>query len=142
MARVLASSLDRKLATGRLPRSSHALAIRAQHLVSPAGRSELAQRWIDVLIQAGRPLVPRTPRGPLCRGAVADAESDVREMIAVLDGTLPIAARGAATASWLLRDGTGPLHNHRSTVDLGGMVREARRQMDPFASNCLYLWMS
>jgi hypothetical protein len=133
LARVLAASLDRKLASGHLPRSSNCLAVRAQYLVSPAGRSELARRWLDVLALAGMPPVPRTPRGPLCRGAVADGEHDVREMIAILAGTLPIAARGAAVASWLLRDGTGPLHNHRSALDLGCVVQEAIRQMDTFA---------
>ena len=52
-------------------------------------------------------------------------------MLTVLAGPLPIAARGAAMASLLLSDGTGPLHNHRSPLDLGAAVREATRQMDP-----------
>ena len=133
LARLLAPSLDRQLATGHLHRSDNARAIRAQQVVSPAGRRELAQRWIDVLDLAGRPPVPRTPRGPLCRGAIAAAEHDVREMIAVLVGAHPIAARGAALASWLLSDGTGPLHNHRCPLDLSDVVREATRQLNPFA---------
>lgn len=51
-------------------------------------------------------------------------------MISVLIGGRPIDARGAAMASWLLRDGTGPLYNRRSPVDLGAAVREATRQME------------
>ena len=129
LARVLASSLDRQLAEGRSPRSSRALVVRARQIVSPARRWELAQRWVGVLDLARRPPVPRTPRDPLCRGRIAAAEQDVREMIAVLTDGPPIAARGAAMASWLLRDGTGPLHNYRSPVDLGAVVREATCQM-------------
>lgn len=129
LARVLAPSLDRQLAGGRQPRSGRALAVHAREVVSPAGRLELAHRWIGVLELASRPPVPRTPRGPLCRARIADAEHDVREMIAVLAGGLPIASRGAAMASLLLRDGTGPLHNDRSPQDLGAAVREATYQM-------------
>jgi hypothetical protein len=133
LARVRAPSLDRQLLAGCPPGSSRALAIRARQIVSPAGRRGLAQGWEHVLDLGRRPPVPRTPRGPLCRGRIAAAERDVREMLAVLTGALPITARGAAMASVLLSDGTGPLHNHRSPLDLGAEVRQATRQMDPFA---------
>jgi hypothetical protein len=133
VARVLASSLDCQLAAGHPPLSSPALAIRAQQIVSPAGRRELVQNWIHVLDLAGRSPVPLSSRGPLCRSAVAAAERDVREMIGVLAGGLPIAPRGAALARRLLIDGTGPLHNQRSHLDLTAAVREATRQLDLFA---------
>jgi hypothetical protein len=55
-------------------------------------------------------------------------------MITVLAGVLPITARGAAMANVLLSDGTGPLHNRHCPLDLGAEVREATRQMTPFAS--------
>jgi hypothetical protein len=134
LARVRASSLDRQLAEGRSPGSSPALVIRARQIVSPAGRRELAQRWQHVLDLAGRPPVPLTSRGPLCRDRIAAAERDVREMLALLTGVQPIAARGAAMASVLLSDGTGPLHNRRSPLDLAAEVRQATSQMDPDAS--------
>jgi hypothetical protein len=54
-------------------------------------------------------------------------------MLAVLAGPLPVAARGAAMASSLLSDGTGPLHNRHSPRGLGTAVREATRQMGTFA---------
>ena len=82
---------------------------------------------------AGRPPSALRSRGPLCRGRIAAAEGDVREMLAVLTGALPITARGAAMASVLLSDGTGPLHNRRSPLDLGAEIRHATRQMDLFA---------
>lgn len=74
-------------------------------------------------------MVPRTPRAPLCRDRIAAAEGDVRTMLAVLACPLPISARGAAMASVLLGDGTGPLHNHHSTRDLAAAVRDATREM-------------
>jgi hypothetical protein len=131
LARPRATSLDRQLAAGRSPGSGRALALRAQEISSPAGRRELARRWEHVLDLAGRPPAALTPRGPLCRGRVAAAERDVREMLAVLTGALPITARGAAMASVLLSDGTGPLHNRRSPLDLGAEIRHATRQMHP-----------
>jgi hypothetical protein len=134
LARALAPSLDRQLATGSPPGSSRALAIRARRILSPAGRQELAQGWNHVLDVARRPPVPRTPRGPLCRSRIAAAEGDVREMLTVLTGAHPIAARGAAMASVLLSDGTGPLHSRRSPLDLGAVVREATKQMNPLAA--------
>jgi hypothetical protein len=138
LARVLAPSLDRQLASGRPAGSSRALANRAEHLTSPEGRRELVQRWAAVLDRAGRPPALLTSRAPLSRGALAAAEQDVREMLAVLAGDLPIDARGAATASWLLSDGTGPLYNLRSPVNLGAVVREATQQLDAFAEvSCL-----
>jgi hypothetical protein len=134
LARALAPALDRQLAAGRPPRSSHTLSVRALELVSPAARQELAQRWANVLRQASRPPVPRSPRAPLRRAAVAAAALDLREMISVLTSGRPIDARGAAVASSLLSDGTGPLYNHRSPVDLGTVVREATQQMSSFAA--------
>jgi hypothetical protein len=129
-ARVLAASLDRQLAAGHPPQSSQALAIRLRLVASPAGRRELAEHWIHVMDLTARPPAPLPARGPLCRGAVA--EGDVREMIAILAGDLPIAARGAAVASWLLSDGTGPLHNHRSSLQLSAAVRQVTRQIGSF----------
>jgi len=111
-----------------------ALAIRARQIVSPAGRRDLAQHWIHVLDLAVRPPTPLPLHGPLCRGAVVAAEPDVREMIDVLAGGLPIAARGAAIASLLLSDGTGPLHNRHSPLELSAAVQEATRQMGSSAN--------
>jgi hypothetical protein len=132
LARALVPSLDRQLAAGRPPRSTRALIVRALDIVSPAARQELAQRWANVLDQASRPPVPRSPRAPLRRAAVATAAPDLREMISVLRNGRPIDARGAAMASSLLTDGTGPLYNDRSRADLVTVVREATRQMNPF----------
>jgi hypothetical protein len=58
-------------------------------------------------------------------------------MLTVLADPLPIAARGAAMASQLLSDGTGPLCNRHSPTDLRAAVRETARLMDPFAGTAL-----
>ena len=50
-------------------------------------------------------------------------------MLAVLACPLPISARGAAMASVLLGDGTGPLHNAHSAQGLAAAVRDATREM-------------
>ena len=129
-ARALASSLDRQLAAGLPARASNVLAIRAREIVSPSVRRDLAQSWANVLNRAGRRPVPLSPRVPLRCAAVIAAGEDLRQMISVLTSGLPIDARGVALASWLLTDGTGPLYNRHSLVELGTTVREATRRMD------------
>jgi hypothetical protein len=129
LARAYAPSLDSQLAAGWPPATSRLLAIRAQEITSPAVRGDLVRGWGYVLSRARRPAVPRTPRAPLCRDRVAAAEGDLRTMLAVLACPLPISARGAAMASVLLGDGTGPVHNPHSTRDLAAAVRDATREM-------------
>jgi len=129
LTRVSAPFLDGQLAAGYPEGTSRVLAFRAQQISSPAGRRELAARWAHVLDQARRPPVPRSPRAPLCRDRIAAAAPDVQAMIGVLTGPLPVTARGAAAASYLLSDGTGPLYDRHSPVGPGGAVREATRQM-------------
>ncbi len=129
LARACAPSLDSQLAAGWPPGTSRLLAIRAQELTSPAGRGDLIRGWGYVLDRARQPAVPRTPRAPLCRDRIAAAESDVRTMLAVLACPLPVSARGAAMASVLLGDGTGPLHNPHCARELAAVVRDATREM-------------
>ena len=50
-------------------------------------------------------------------------------MLAILRGPFPVTVRGAAAASSLLGDGTGPLHNRHCGRGLDEAVREAARQM-------------
>ena len=134
LTRVSASFLDGQLAAGYPEGTSRVRAFRAQQICSPAGRRELAGQWAHILDQARRPPVPRSPRAPLCRDRIAAAVPDVQAMISVLTGPLPVAARGAAAASYLLSDGTGPLYDRHSPVGLDEAVREATRQMtEPFA---------
>lgn len=127
LARMQAPSLDCQLAARRRARTSRLLVIRATEITSPGGRRDLTECQDHFLHEARRPPIPRTPRAPLCRDRIAAAERDVRDMLTVLPGPLPI--RSAAMASSLLSDGTGPLHNRHSPHDLGAAMREATRFM-------------
>ena len=131
---LLASSLDHKLAQGRSPESSRLLAARAQLLVSPVSRRELVDNWENLLVQARRPPAMRNPRVLCNREYIIACESDIREMLNALLAPLPSPARGTAMASWLLRDGTGPIYNRGLSGDLGISLREVIAQLDPAVS--------
>jgi hypothetical protein len=131
LARLLAPSLDRKLAAGCPPESHRLLATRAQALVAPGVRRSLARTFEEVLEMGGRPRRTRDRRISPCRDRVLAAESDLRDLIASLTVPLPLPARGVAMATSLLRDGTGPLYNPSSPSDLGSVVRAAVAALDP-----------
>jgi hypothetical protein len=133
LARLLATSLDRQLAAGQLLLPGRALARHASQITTPAARADLAARWYKVLNLAGRPAVSLAPRAPLRRRDVAESEADIRQLIAILASERPIAARGAAAASWLLTDGTGPLYNGHAPIALADAIRAAIRDLDPAA---------
>ncbi len=129
-----ASYLDRQLADGRSPESSPLLAARAQVLVAPVTRRALAQNWENLLAQARRPPATRNPRVLYNRESIIACESDIREMQNALLVPLPSPARGTAMASWLLRDGTGPIYNRRLSGDLGMTIKKAIAQLDAAVS--------
>ncbi len=131
---LLASSLDHKLAQGRSPESSRLLAARAQVLVSPVSRRKLVDNWENLLVQVRRPPAMRNPRVLCNREYIIACESDIREMLNALLAPLPSPARGTAMASWLLRDGTGPIYNRGLSEDLGNSLREVIAQLDPAVS--------
>ncbi len=138
LSRLLAPSLDRQLASGCSPESNRLLATRAQRLVSPSVRGALTRNWLDLLTVARRPAVPRISHTPLCRDRIIAAEDEIRAMLGVLSTTLPTPARGVAMASWLLRNGAGPLYNRHCAADLRTELREATAQLDPAIS--LAVW--
>jgi hypothetical protein len=133
-ARALASSLDRQLAAGRSPESTHLLATRAAQLASVAVRRELVRNF-DHLLE----LVERTAAAPgarvlASREAIAEAEPDLREMLTKLATPLPTSARGVAMARILLTDGTGPLFRPRCPTNLRRAVQDAIAQLDQAGS--------
>jgi hypothetical protein len=128
-ARLLASVLDRRLAAGAAPDDGALLAARAYQLASAAQRQRLTRGWLAALDRADRPPLPRSPRMPLLRARIAAAQGDIRLMLAVVQGTPAIRAEGVALARMLLTDGTGPLYNPRSCVDLAAAVQDATRRM-------------
>jgi len=107
--------------------------MRANLLVEPATRAELAECWLRTLGRAAQARSVAGPRVPLQRSRVFAAHAEIRRMIVALRAQAPVPVRGVAIASVLLSDGTGPLYNARSGLDLRGAVRDAIRHLDPSA---------
>jgi len=103
-------------------------------LVSAVSRRELVHSWENLLVQARRPTAMRDPKVLCNRASIIASESDIREMLNALLAPLPSSARGAAMASWLLRDGMGPIYNRSLSGELGISVREVIAQLDPAVS--------
>jgi hypothetical protein len=155
MARLRASRLDCDLAGGASPDASVALALRAQMLVGARTRRDVAegvQRLLATAMQApavGLPLVParglrRPARGlrwpaagplrvPVCRDRIRESSAELAELIRQLRADGPVAARGVALASALLRDGRGPLYHRANPEDARARVRDAVNALDPLA---------
>jgi hypothetical protein len=131
LARLRWFTLDAKLAAGCSPDSDRVLAVRAGVLVRPRTRDKLAGDWEHLLAVAHHRPSPMDPRAQFCRARIVAAEPEIRRMLLVLRARLPIPAQGVAMASHLLTDGTGPVHNGRSPVDLRTSLRAVARQLDP-----------
>jgi hypothetical protein len=127
LARVRASRLDRDLARGVSPDASVPLALRAQMLVGARTRREVARGAQRILAAATR----EPARVPVCRDRVRDSAGELGDLIQRLLAGGPVAARGVALASVLLRDGGGPVYHRASADDVRVRVREAVRALDP-----------
>ena len=74
------------------------------------------------------------PRVPVNRASVIACETDMKTMVEALVVALPVPARGAAMASWLLSDGAGPVYDRRRGADLDGAVRQTIAHLDPWST--------
>jgi hypothetical protein len=132
LARLQSWRLDKELAAGHPPEWSRLHAARADQLVSPAFRTELADHWDRVGgIATRRVAAPRQGRAILLRDQVAAAEPRILELTALLRAPMPVPARGVAAASQLLTDGTGPLYNPASDIVLANAVAAAVALLTP-----------
>src|SRR5580765_5634003 len=81
-------TLDRQIARGEPADADRLRAVRAEVLVDPHTRDELAAAWQAVLDEAGRPPELRTSisssRVPVPRGRVLAAADDIRGLITAL----------------------------------------------------------
>src|SRR5271154_4564428 len=111
LARLKSGRLDQDLASGGLPQSSRLHAARADQLISPPFRNELARNWNQMLQMATGQARPGQGRFVLHYDRILEAEPQIRELVSVLRAPSPISARGAAAANQLITDGTGPLYN-------------------------------
>jgi hypothetical protein len=131
LARVLAASLDSRLAAGESPESGPLLAARARVLVSPRKRAELARDWEHLLDVASEP--PRVPHrvSPLRRQAIIGAAPAIRELAIALRAPHPAGARGVAAAITLITSGGGPLYSGQAPVSLEAALLGAIAWLDP-----------
>jgi hypothetical protein len=129
IARVDATSLDRRLAAGEPASSDRVLAARANLIARWENRQSLADDWERLLTTARRPIVPRSPRVPMQATAIRAAEQDVRELVAMLREPGSVNPRGIALARLLLTAGAGPLYNPRRSADLVRTLRSTTTAM-------------
>jgi hypothetical protein len=132
LARVRATSLDTKLASGDDPTTSDVLSVRAQQLVSPALRHTVAKSWLDLALQAHVPFSRFTSVVRFERRRILSVEPEIHELAHALEGPLP-RVRGVAMALSLLRDGAGPVFNPANSTNLSSALREAIANIDPLA---------
>jgi hypothetical protein len=123
-AHIATASLDRELASGVHADSCPALRLRAQALTDPNAAAELGTQLRRIVREVHEPARRRT-HVPPAREHVLAAEDDLRLLASRLQAPTPIAARGVAKARLLLTDGTGPMFDAYSSVDLGAAVRDA-----------------
>lgn len=123
--------LDEQLAGGASPEASVELALRAQLLVRPRHRRELARSVARLLSTPQRSPYGGRPPVPVCRDRVRACEDEIGELVARLQANGPIPARGVAKAGLLMADGSGPLYRRASRDDLRARLREAADALIP-----------
>jgi hypothetical protein len=133
-ARLLAPSLDERLAAGEHPATSDLLAARSQQLMSVGSRHGIAESWLRLLIEARRPFNPFDISVPLMRRDVLDAEDQIRSLAEALVSPLPT-VRGVAMSLVMLRDGAGPLFNKNCEIKLADALERAITQLDPLVTS-------
>jgi hypothetical protein len=123
--------LDQDLAGGASPEASVELALRAELLVRPRYRGDLARSMARLLSTARwSPDGGRLPV-PVCRDRVRECEDELGKLIGRLRAGGPVPARGVAKAGLLLADASGPLYRRSCPDDLRAIVREAADALVP-----------
>jgi len=131
-ARIIATSLDLKLAAGQHPASSSLLAARSQQLASIDYRRKVAGSWLNLLVTVRSPHKAFDLAVPLVRSSVLEAEDEIRTLVQELVSPLPT-VRGVAMSISLLRDGAGPLFYRASEINLKEVVTEIISLLNPLA---------
>ncbi len=108
-AAVRGPRLDEQLAYGCPPGWSSLHAFRARQLAAPRLRWSLARSLRDVVTDIRRPSV-FSPRVPVRRSAVADAEEPLLELASALTDPGCDSPRGVAMTQQLVCDGRSPLY--------------------------------
>ena len=130
LVRARALALDHALVDGASPDSTVTLSLRAQSLIGPRHRVDLAHRFRGLLRAAGRPVHPFDPTLPVPAQVLLVREL-IEQVAEVLESVEAIDARGVARLELLLRDGGGPLYG--GTVDAVELRRTLEEILDALA---------
>lgn len=105
------SRLDRQLIWGVAPQAETQLARHASRLVSRTERDRLCATVRGLLDSAlaSRPMLAAVRPH---RRRIAEAQAPLRLLIALLDSTTPVSAKGVARLRMLLSDDSGPLYQN------------------------------
>jgi hypothetical protein len=138
LARCLAPSLDRRLASGTRPEENPVLAARAVVLTSAGYRRALAANLERMLAASVSPQTrprlmaasrsagaARQPYVPLRRDRIAGSATELDGLARCLAGARPVPAQGVAMVSQLLADGGGPLYRAGARDDLDALIERA-----------------
>ena len=119
-------SIDERLARGEDPAASAELALRAEQLLSPKVRLELAHELCRIVEVAEGPPKPFSAAVPVQREPVLRARECLVELADDLAFGSEINARGVALVERLLRDGASPLYAPPVYDTVERAVRHAR----------------
>jgi hypothetical protein len=124
--RLRAFHLDGVLAVGASPDSSVPLALRAQVLIQPAARRDLARGAQCILAAALQQRAKSLHYVPIHRDRVRECSDEFEELVLRLLAPEPVSVLGMAQVSVLLTDGRSPLYGPANTAqDLRARVRSA-----------------
>jgi hypothetical protein len=123
------AELDHQLAAGADPVHGTPLHLRAEQLSSRAERVQLARAFEDVLREARRRPPVSGVREPLRRREIRECDEDILALAHRLEDERAIDVQGAAMATLLLSDPSGPLCR-AGDVTLRFAVRSARLALD------------
>lgn len=129
-----ALDLDEQLAAGRSPGTDRLRAVRAGMLIAPAQRRRLAASWADLRTASTGPIRRRPVGVPLQRARIDAARDDIQRLVDALRAPGPASARGVALANLLLTDGTSPVYQRNSPVDLSAALQAAVRHLNPLSA--------
>ena len=122
--RVARAQLDSELARGADPAGSPELALRAEHLSSPAERARIANALVESLGEARRG-EPMTLRLRPQREVVRDAADAILALVLRLRDDRPVGTAGVAAAARLVDDRRSPMYRD-DAGDLNDAIRSAQ----------------
>jgi hypothetical protein len=130
LARVRAHSLDERLLAGASSEESRLMKARTAELLDPHNRAGVARalrEMLDAAEHARRIFMKAQVR--LREIPIIRAESSIRDLCDVLEGSMPVSPRGVILADRLIRDGESPMF-WPSQDSIEDAVKEARAGLE------------